>query len=55
MVFNCPISDSAANLQKIFTSSPIDWQIDDIIGGEKTLDFPKPFLPGVWVDAAAER
>jgi hypothetical protein len=29
----------------------VNWQVDDIIGGEKTLDFHKPFLPEVWVDA----
>ena len=23
----------------------INWQIEDIIGGEKTLDFRQPFLP----------
>ena len=27
-----------------------NWQVDDIIGGEKTLDFRKPFLPDVWVE-----
>jgi hypothetical protein len=31
----------------------INWQIEDIIGGDKTLDFQKPFLPETWVDAAA--
>jgi hypothetical protein len=31
----------------------VNWQIDDIIGGEKTLDFEKPFLPETWVDADA--
>jgi hypothetical protein len=29
----------------------VNWQVDDIIGGDKTLDFDKPFLPEVWVDA----
>jgi hypothetical protein len=29
----------------------VNWQVEDIIGGEKTLDFRKPFLPEVWVDA----
>jgi hypothetical protein len=29
----------------------VNWQIDDIIGGDKTLDFRKPFLPEAWVDA----
>ena len=29
----------------------INWQIEDIIGGEKTLDFQQPFLPETWVDA----
>jgi hypothetical protein len=32
-------------------SLQVNWQVDDIIGGEKTLDFSKPFLPEVWVDA----
>ena len=31
----------------------VNWQVDDIIGGEKTLDFRKPFLPDVWVGADA--
>ena len=31
----------------------VNWQVDDIIGGEKTLDFRKSFLPEVWVDADA--
>jgi hypothetical protein len=31
----------------------VNWQIDDIIGGEKTLDFSQPFLPDTWVDANA--
>jgi hypothetical protein len=31
----------------------VNWQIDDIIGGEKRLDFRTPFLPDAWVDAAA--
>ena len=31
----------------------VNWQVNDIIGGEKTLDFSKPFLPEVWVDAEA--
>jgi hypothetical protein len=31
----------------------VNWQIEDIIGGDKTLDFQKPFLPETWVDAAA--
>lgn len=31
----------------------VNWQVDDIIGGEKTLDFRKSFLPEVWVDANA--
>jgi hypothetical protein len=31
----------------------VNWQVDDIIGGEKTLDFRQPFLPEVWVDADA--
>jgi hypothetical protein len=29
----------------------VNWEVGDIIGGEKTLDFRKPFLPEVWVDA----
>ena len=32
-------------------SLQVNWQVDDIIGGEKTLDFRKSFLPEVWVDA----
>ena len=31
----------------------VNWQVKDIIGGEKTLDFRKSFLPEVWVDADA--
>lgn len=34
-------------------SLQVNWQVDDIIGGEKTLDFQKSFLPEVWVDANA--
>jgi hypothetical protein len=34
-------------------SLQVNWQVDDIIGGEKTLDFRKPMLPEVWVDAGA--
>ena len=30
----------------------VNWQINDIIGGEKRLDFRTPFLPNAWVDAA---
>ena len=29
----------------------INWKIEDIIGGDKTLDFQQPFLPETWVDA----
>jgi hypothetical protein len=31
----------------------VNWKIDDIIGGEKTLNFQKRFLPDTWVDATA--
>ncbi len=31
----------------------VNWTIDDIIGGDKTLDFTKPFLPEAWVDAGS--
>jgi hypothetical protein len=34
-------------------SLQVNWQVDDIIGGEKTLNFAKPMLPEVWVDADA--
>ena len=34
-------------------SLQVNWQVDDIIGGEKTLNFQKSFLPEVWVDAEA--
>src|ERR671925_947952 len=34
-------------------SPQVNWQVDDIVGGEKTLNFSKPFLPEVWVDADA--
>jgi hypothetical protein len=34
-------------------SLQVNWQVDDLIGGEKTLNFSKPFLPEVWVDADA--
>ena len=27
------------------TSERVHWRIDDIIGGEKRLDFSKPFMP----------
>jgi hypothetical protein len=27
------------------TSQQVNWRIDDIIGGDKRLDFSKPFLP----------
>jgi hypothetical protein len=32
-------------------SLQVNWQVDDIIGGEKTLDFRMSMLPEVWVDA----
>src|SRR5919109_2329983 len=32
-------------------SLQVNWQVNDIIGGEKTLNFSKPFLPEVWVEA----
>ena len=35
------------------TSLRVNWQIDEIIGGAKQLDFQKPFLPDAWVDANA--
>ena len=35
------------------TSLAVNWNIEDIIGGDKTLDFRKPFLPDVWVEAGA--
>lgn len=31
----------------------VNWQLDDIIGGEKRLDFGAAFLPDAWVDATA--
>ncbi len=31
--------------EAIVASQRINWRIEDIIGGEKTLDFTKPFLP----------
>lgn len=31
----------------------VNWQIDDIIGSDKTLDFEQPFLPDTWVGADA--
>jgi hypothetical protein len=34
-------------------SLQVNWQVEDIIGGEKTLDFQKCFMPDVWVDAEA--
>src|ERR671923_815484 len=34
-------------------SLQVNWQVDDIVGGEKTPNFSKPFLPEVWVDADA--
>jgi hypothetical protein len=44
----------AYDYQSIYRQSlQVNWQVDDIIGGEKTLDFRKPFLPEVWVDADA--
>jgi hypothetical protein len=35
------------------TALRVNWQIDEIIGGAKQLDFRKPFLPDAWVDASA--
>jgi hypothetical protein len=35
------------------TALRVNWQIDEIIGGAKQLDFQKPFLPDAWVDASA--
>ena len=35
------------------TSLEVNWKIEDIIGGDKTLDFSKPFLPDAWVGADA--
>ena len=35
------------------TALQINWQIDDVIGGERRLDFGTRFLPDVWVDAEA--
>jgi hypothetical protein len=34
-------------------SVQVNWRVEDIIGGEKGLDFRKPFMPEVWVDAEA--
>jgi hypothetical protein len=34
-------------------SLQVNWQVEDLIGGDKTLDFRKSFLPEVWVDADA--
>jgi hypothetical protein len=34
-------------------SLKINWKIEDIIGGDKTLDFSKPFLPDALADAEA--
>ena len=31
--------------ESILTSQRVNWRIEDIIGGEKTLDFSKPFMP----------
>jgi len=31
----------------------VNWKIDDVIGGEKTLDFDQNFIPETWVDADA--
>lgn len=31
----------------------VNWQLNDIIGGEKRLDFRTAFLPDAWVDATA--
>ena len=33
------------------TALQVNWTIEDIIGGDKHLDFRKPFLPDAWVDA----
>jgi hypothetical protein len=35
------------------TALRVNWQIDEIIGGAKQLDFQKSFLPDAWVDASA--
>jgi hypothetical protein len=29
----------------IVASQKVNWRIEDIIGGDKTLDFSKPFMP----------
>ena len=29
----------------IATSQKVNWRVEDIIGGDKTLDFSKPFMP----------
>ncbi len=34
------------------TSQRVNWRVDDLIGGDKRLDFSKPFLPEVFVGAA---
>src|SRR5207244_9608732 len=35
------------------TALKVNWHIDDVIGGEPTLNFRLRFLPDAWVDAAA--
>jgi len=35
------------------TALKVNWHIDDVIGGERTLNFGLRFLPDAWVDAAA--
>lgn len=35
------------------TALQVNWQIEDIVGGQRTLDFRTRFLPDAWVDAEA--
>jgi predicted metal-dependent hydrolase len=35
------------------TSLQVNWQIEDIIGGDRSLDFATRFLPDAWVEAEA--
>src|SRR5437773_11377896 len=35
------------------TALQVNWRVEDIVGGDRALDFGLPFLPEVWVEADA--
>lgn len=40
-----PIQHDLTYSDTLFESQRVNWRIEDIIGGDKTLDFTRPFLP----------